>query len=132
MSPLLQTAQMGWTSSWPPSKRLVKRIRWVVRLSAPQSNHPLIATSWLSRPALRSNRKILKNDRKRKRPGVRQPGRYFFSGFERRLKQIPEELIVNLVVVLHFRCLHERAQQTRAAISRRLLQFRITAFHVFA
>src|ERR1700751_4904012 len=69
MSPLLQTAQTGWTSSWRPLKRLGKGIPLVVRLSAPRSNHPLIATSWLSRPALRSSRQILKNDRKRKRPG---------------------------------------------------------------
>ncbi len=32
------------------------------------------------------------------------------------LKQIPQELIVNLVVELHFRGLHDRSQKARAAV----------------
>ena len=32
------------------------------------------------------------------------------------LEQIPQELIVDIVVILHFRSFHERSQQPRTAI----------------
>ena len=47
------------------------------------------------------------------------------------LEHIPKELIVDFVVILHFRRLHERAQQPRAAVRRRLLQVRVSPLHVF-
>ena len=50
----------------------------------------------------------------------------------RSLEHIPEELVVDFVVVLHFRRLHERAQQPRAAVGRGLLQVRVAALHVLA
>ena len=48
------------------------------------------------------------------------------------LEQVPEELVVDFVVELHFRRLHERAQQPRAAVGRGLLQVRVAALHILA
>src|SRR4029077_295395 len=48
------------------------------------------------------------------------------------LEQIPQELVIDLVVILNFGGFHESAEMARAAVRRRLLQFRVTAFHIFA
>lgn len=50
----------------------------------------------------------------------------------RGLKKVPEELVVNLVMVLHFRGLHERPERTRTAVGSRLLQIRIARLNVLA
>ncbi len=55
------------------------------------------------------------------------PGR---PGTSSRLEQVPEELVVNLVMVLHLWRFHERAQRSRATVSRRSLQIRVATFHV--
>src|SRR6201996_6609023 len=57
---------------------------------------------------------------------------WFFLARYVGLKLVPEELVVNLVVVLNFRRLHESAQQTRAAIGCSLLQVGVPTLHVFA
>ncbi len=48
------------------------------------------------------------------------------------LEQIPQELVVDLVVELHFLRLDESPQRARAAIGRSLFQVRIARLHVFA
>src|SRR5579871_2278830 len=48
------------------------------------------------------------------------------------LEQIPQELVVNIVMILDFRGLHEGPQKPRAAVGGGLLQVGIPAFHVFA
>ena len=53
-------------------------------------------------------------------------------GWFRSLEQVPEELVVDLVVVLHFRRLDEGAQQARAAVGRGLLQVGVAALDVVA
>jgi hypothetical protein len=50
----------------------------------------------------------------------------------RDLEQVPEELVVHLVVELHFLRLHERPQRPRATVGRRLLQVGVPALHIFA
>ncbi len=50
----------------------------------------------------------------------------------RELELVPEELVVDLVVVLHFGRLHKRAKRACAAIRRGLLQVRIASLHVRA
>src|SRR6267378_3813786 len=57
-----------------------------------------------------------------------RPGR---SGAQLFLKQVPEELVVYLVVILHFGSFHKRAQSTRTAIRGGLLQVRVASLHVF-
>src|SRR3984957_4690383 len=47
------------------------------------------------------------------------------------LEQVPEELVVDVVVILHLGRLHEGSQQTRTAVRRCLLQISIAAFYVF-
>src|SRR6202162_3694816 len=47
------------------------------------------------------------------------------------LEQVPKELVVDVVVILHLGRLHEGSQQTRTAVCRRLLQISVAAFHVF-
>jgi hypothetical protein len=47
------------------------------------------------------------------------------------LKQIPQKLVVHVVVVLDFLRLNEGAQQTRTAVGGRLLQIGIAALDVF-
>src|SRR5208283_1399245 len=49
-----------------------------------------------------------------------------------RLKQIPQELVVHLVVELYFGCLDNRAQQARAAVGGCLLQVGVASLHIFA
>lgn len=46
------------------------------------------------------------------------------------LEQVPEELVVNVVVILHFGRLHKRSQLARTTIGGRLLQVRIAPFDV--
>src|SRR4051812_39270207 len=48
------------------------------------------------------------------------------------LEQVPEELVVHLVVELDFLSFDERSQGPRAAIGGALLQVRIAAFHIVA
>src|SRR5579863_962812 len=50
----------------------------------------------------------------------------------RNLEQIPQELVVDLVVVLHLGWLDDGAQQPRAAVRRRLFQIGETLLHVRA
>ena len=50
----------------------------------------------------------------------------------RDLEQIPQKLVVHLVMELDFLGLDESAQSTRAAVSRGLLQIRIAALHIVA
>src|ERR1022692_2441679 len=47
------------------------------------------------------------------------------------LKQIPQKLVVNVVVILHFLRLDERAQQTWTTVGRSLLKIGIPALDVF-
>ena len=54
-------------------------------------------------------------------------GRTLGSPTCKRLKQVPEILIVDFVVILHFLGLHERAEQTRTPIGTRL--FEIVRLH---
>src|SRR5260370_25838190 len=54
------------------------------------------------------------------------------SGQSKGLKQVPQKLVVNVVVILHFRRFYERAQQARAAVGRGLLQVEVAVLHVFA
>jgi len=48
------------------------------------------------------------------------------------LEQIPEELVVDVVVILHLGRLHEGSEQTRTAVGGGLFQVGVTAFYVFA
>src|SRR5581483_7590652 len=48
------------------------------------------------------------------------------------LKQVPQELVVYLVMELDLLGFYERSQRTRATIGRSLLQVRIPAFHILA
>src|SRR5579862_3870545 len=48
------------------------------------------------------------------------------------LELVPEELVIHLVVELHFLCLYECPQQARAAVRRPFLQVGVAALHVFA
>jgi hypothetical protein len=50
----------------------------------------------------------------------------------RALEQVPEELVVHLVVILHFLRLDESAQCARAAVGGRALQIGIAVFHIGA
>jgi hypothetical protein len=52
--------------------------------------------------------------------------------YDENLKQIPEELIVDVVVILHLGRLHESSQQTGTAIGGRLLQVGVTSLYIFA
>src|SRR5215471_8906389 len=51
---------------------------------------------------------------------------------DERLEQIPEELIVDFVVILHFGRLYERSEEARAAIGRGLLQVAVPSLYVCA
>ncbi len=46
------------------------------------------------------------------------------------LEEIPQKLVVDFVVVLHFGGFDESAKQPGAAVGSRALQVRITALHV--
>src|SRR5215471_2731182 len=46
------------------------------------------------------------------------------------LKQVPEELVVHFVVILHFRRFDKGTQAARATVRRRSLQIRVPRFHV--
>ncbi len=48
------------------------------------------------------------------------------------LEVIPEVLVVNLMMELHFWCLHEVAKSAGAAISGSLFQISVTGFHITA
>lgn len=48
------------------------------------------------------------------------------------LEQIPEELVVYVVVVLHFLGLDEGSEQTRATVGRGLLQVGVASLYVLA
>src|SRR5690242_9447298 len=48
------------------------------------------------------------------------------------LELVPEELVIDLVMELHFRNFDERAQQPRAAVRRTLLEICVPALDVFA
>ncbi len=48
------------------------------------------------------------------------------------LEHVPQVLVVNVVMVLDFRRLYERAQQSRTTVSRRLFQVGIAALHIVA
>jgi len=52
--------------------------------------------------------------------------------FKPRLKEVPEELVVDLVVILHLGHLNKSAQIARAAVRRSPLQFRIAGLDVGA
>src|SRR6266852_7273933 len=47
-----------------------------------------------------------------------------------KLETVPKELVVYVVVVLHLRSLHERAQQARTAIGGGLFQIGVASLHV--
>ena len=51
-----------------------------------------------------------------------------FSSFQDRLEQVPQELVVDIVVVLDLGGLDERSQQARAAIGRGLFQIGVALF----
>jgi hypothetical protein len=48
------------------------------------------------------------------------------------LEQVPQELVVHLVVILHFGCLYHGAEGAGATIRRGALELCVTAFHVGA
>src|SRR5438067_4201921 len=48
------------------------------------------------------------------------------------LKQVPEVLVINIVVVLHFLGFHKCAEQTRAAICGRFFEIGVTTLHICA
>src|SRR5271155_796468 len=48
------------------------------------------------------------------------------------LELVPEKLVINFVVELHFLRLHKSTEQARAAVRRRFLQVSISALHIFA
>src|SRR6201987_6565107 len=48
------------------------------------------------------------------------------------LEQVPEELVVDFVVVLHFRRFHEGAKRTRATVGGGAFQVREACFYVGA
>src|SRR5260370_33015650 len=48
------------------------------------------------------------------------------------LEQIPQELVVDLVMELHFGSFHERSEGSRAAIGGGLFQVRVAIFYVFS
>ena len=48
------------------------------------------------------------------------------------LKQIPQELVIDLVVKLDFLRFYERSQSAGAAVGGGLFQIRVTALHIFA
>src|SRR5689334_651033 len=50
--------------------------------------------------------------------------------FTTALEQVPEELIVYFVVILHFRSFYERAELARTALGGGLLQGRVTSLDV--
>jgi len=62
----------------------------------------------------------------------RLAARALLGGTAANLKQIPEELVVDVVVILHLGRFHERSQQTRTPIGGSLLQIRVPALHIFA
>ena len=68
-------------------------------------------------------------------PNVKKPRgvnpRASFPRLNRKLELVPEELVVNLVMILDFRCLHNRSQQPGAAIGGSQLQVDVPALHVF-
>src|SRR4051812_6701518 len=49
-----------------------------------------------------------------------------------KLELVPEELVVDLVVELHFLRLHDAAEEARAAVRGRLLQVGVAALYVLA
>ena len=51
---------------------------------------------------------------------------------ERALEHVPQELVVHLVVELHFGSLHKRAEVPRTAVRRSFLQVRVTTLDVRA
>ena len=54
------------------------------------------------------------------------------QNFGRFLEKVPEELVVNLVVELHFGRFHEGAELARAAIGGSLFQIRVAGFYILA
>src|SRR6266567_1126031 len=56
--------------------------------------------------------------------------RGFFLQHSERLEEIPEQLIVDVVVELHLRRLDDRAQQAGAAVRRSLLQIGVASLHI--
>src|SRR5262249_27396060 len=48
------------------------------------------------------------------------------------LKQIPQKLVIHVVVILHLGRFHEGTQQARAAVGRGLLQVDVAGLHVRA
>src|SRR5690242_4570321 len=60
---------------------------------------------------------------------VDAPGHFYLR---LRLKLVPEILIVNFMVELHLWAFYHCAQQTSAAVGRRLFQICITPFHILA
>jgi len=56
--------------------------------------------------------------------------RFVNRGGRLSLEQVPQKLVVHLVVILHFLRFHERAQRARAAVGRGTLQISVAALHV--
>src|SRR5277367_3385000 len=48
------------------------------------------------------------------------------------LELVPEELVINFVMELHFLRLHKSTEQARAAVRRRFFQVSVAALHIFA
>src|ERR1700736_1055524 len=57
---------------------------------------------------------------------------FVFSATPSLLENIPEQLVVNIVVELNLARLHDGSQQTWATIGRGLLQVGIPGFHILA
>src|SRR5260370_2154880 len=47
------------------------------------------------------------------------------------LEQVPQELVVDVVVILHLGRFDKSSEQTRTAVRRRLLQVCVASLHVF-
>src|ERR1700733_12277709 len=48
------------------------------------------------------------------------------------LEQVPEELVIDIVMVLHLGSLHKSPEQARAAVGSSLFQIGVAALHIFA
>src|SRR5947209_7218669 len=104
-----------------------ERASWNVLLSTPTS---LAISQISSRRELRSLRPPEEPDQNAKTPWPL--GRAFSWQNCSTLEQVPQELVVDVVVILHLGRLHKGSQQTRAAVRRRLLQICVATLHVFA
>ena len=98
---------------------------WLGRCGAGR-HHDDIRVRPLFSPCYRRVAPPMEKAEARKRPGLSS------THLQRSLEHVPQELIVNFVVILHFLRLDERPQQTRATVGGGTLQVGETLLHVRA